>query len=181
MTTHDTTTSDTKFQLTHEHVRMVADLSWSKDNSRALEWYAPGFRAHLPGRPVMEGGQAFMETVNLVRAAKPDLDIQWHDVLIEGNRAVLRLTFRGHQLGPLFGIPPTGRYLEIDEIMVETYDDQGRMVEYRQEGDYAGMLMQMGIVPPMGTGPLGQLAHSIKTAIRLSWLDRNHRKAQLRR
>ncbi|RST14348.1 hypothetical protein E2C00_28275 [Streptomyces sp. WAC05374] len=184
MTTHDipaqtkTAKEPAPFRLTREHVHKVAELSWSKDNSQALEWYAPEYRAHLPGRPVMKGGQEFLDTLNMVRAAKPDLEVEWHDILIEGNRAVLRLTFRGHQWGPLFGIPPTGRLLKIDEIIVETYDDQGRMVEFRQEGDYAGMLMQMGIVPPPGTGPLGTLAHSIRTAVRLSWLDRKHRKAQ---
>ncbi|MFG2293827.1 ester cyclase [Streptomyces sp. NPDC048603] len=165
------------FKLTREHILMVSDLSWSTDNSRALPWYSPDYKCYLPGRPVLNGGQEFLDTLNLVKAAKPDVQIDWHDILIDGNEAVLHVTFRGTHLGPLFGIPPTGRRLEIGEIIIEKYDDQGRMREFRQEGDYAGMLTQMGIVPPPGTGPLGTLAHSVRTAARLSLLDRKYRKA----
>lgn len=175
MTIDDTATRP--FTLTREHILMVSDLSWSSDNSRALPWYSPDYRCYLPGRPVLHGGQEFLDTLNLVKAAKPDVDIEWHDILVDGNKAVLHVTFRGHHLGPLFGIPPTRRLLEIGEIIIETYDDQGRMVEFRQEGDYAGMLTQMGIVPPPGTGPLGTIAHSVKTAARLTALDRSHRRA----
>jgi predicted ester cyclase len=165
------------FVLTRDHVLMVADLSWSEDNARALAYYAPDYRCYLPGRPPVEGGRAFLDTLDMVRAAKPDVDIEWHDILIEGNQAVLHVTFKGTHLGPLFGIPPTGRTLQIDEIILEKYDDQGRMTEFRQEGDYAGMLTQMGIVPPPGTGPLGTIAHSVRTAIRLARLERRHRRA----
>ncbi|MFI6641843.1 ester cyclase [Streptomyces sp. NPDC050504] len=171
-------TSDSGFVLTEEHILMVSDLSWSDDNSRALPHYSPDYKCYLPGRPVLNGGQEFLDTLNLVKAAKPDVQIDWHDILIEGNQAVLHVTFRGTHLGPLFGIPPTKRPLEIGEIIIEKYDDQGRMCEFRQEGDYAGMLTQMGIVPPPGTGPIGTLAHSIRTAIRLTRLDREHRRKQ---
>ncbi|MBH5338397.1 ester cyclase [Streptomyces pactum] len=164
------------FRLTTEHILKISDLSWSDDNSRALPHYAPDFTCHLPGRPVLHGGQEFLGTLNLVRAAKPDVRIDWHDILIDGDQAVLHVTFRGTHLGPLFGIPPTGRRLEIGEIIIEKYDDQGRMREFRQEGDYAGMLTQMGVVPPPGTGPLGTIAHSVRTAVRLTRLDRAYRR-----
>ncbi|WP_033439071.1 ester cyclase [Saccharothrix sp. NRRL B-16314] len=182
MTTNDSPVSGTAavrpaFTLTREHILMVSDLSWSEDNSRALKWYAPDYRCHLPGRPVLVGGRQFLDTLSMVRNAKPDVKIDWHDIMIDGNTAVLHVTFRGHHLGNLFGIPPTGRLLEIGEIIIEKYDDEGRMVEFRQEGDYAGMLSQMGIVPPPGTGPLGMIVHSVKTAVRLTVLDRRNRKA----
>src|SRR5262245_16469977 len=47
--------------------------------------------------------------VAMLRGALPDLAIEVHDVIVEGNRVVARVTVTGtHTRGPLFGVPATG-------------------------------------------------------------------------
>ncbi|WP_051772339.1 ester cyclase [Saccharothrix sp. NRRL B-16314] len=165
-----------KFTLTAEYALRLNEVTFLSDNSVALPWFAPDCRCYLPGRPVMDR-HAFLDTVTMVMNAKPDVVLDLKDIFVDGNTAVVHATFTGHQTGPLLGIPPTGRKVSITELGTVTFDDAGRVVEFRQEADYLGMLTQLGVVPPLGTGPLGQLAHSVRGAVRLYRLDRKHRKA----
>lgn len=165
-----------KFTLTTEYALRLNEVTFLADNSVALPWYDPDCRCHLPGRPVMDR-QGFLDTVTMVVNAKPDVVLDLKDVFVDGNTAVVHVTFTGHQTGPLLGIPPTGRKVSITELGTVTFNDAGRVVEFRQEADYLGMLTQLGVVPPLGTGPLGQLAHAVRGAVRLHRLDRKHRKA----
>lgn len=165
------------FTLTREYAMRLNEVSFLADNSPALDWYAPDCRCYLPGRPVLDR-QGFLDTVTMVMRAKPDVDLDVRDVFIDGDTAGILAVFTGHQTGPLMGLPPTGRLVSITELGMVRFDDRGRVVEFRQEADYLGMLTQMGIVPPLTAGPFGQLSHSVKNAFRLSRLDRAHRRSQ---
>jgi predicted ester cyclase len=165
-----------KFTLTPEYALRLNEVSFMQDNSAALEWFDPDCRCHLPGRPVMDR-QMFLDTVTMVMNAKPDVVVDMKDIFVDGNTAAIYATFTGHQTGPLLGIPPTGKKVSITELGTVTFNDSGRVVEFRQEADYLGMLTQMGIVPPLGTGPIGQITHAVRNAVRLYRLDRKYRRA----
>jgi predicted ester cyclase len=78
---------------------------------------APDFvnRSAPVGAPTGPEGMLF--TFNRVlRPAFPDLSVEIHDQLAEGDRVTTRKTIRGTHRGELFGIPATGRRIEIDVI-----------------------------------------------------------------
>jgi predicted ester cyclase len=62
----------------------------------------------LPGFPPGAEGvkQLFF---GVYRAAFPDLDAEIYDQIAEGDKVVTRKAFHGTHLGPLMGIPPTGK------------------------------------------------------------------------
>jgi len=59
---------------------------------------------------------------------------------------VTRWSARGTQLGPLFGIPPTGRTVTASAIHLHHLRD-GRIVEQWEQFDTLGVLGQLGLVP----------------------------------
>jgi predicted ester cyclase len=72
-------------------------------------------RSAPPGAPT--GPEGMLITFNRVlRPAFPDLSVEIHDQVAEGDKVTTRKTIRGTHRGELFGIPPTGKRIEIDVI-----------------------------------------------------------------
>jgi predicted ester cyclase len=94
------------------------------------ELMAPDFvnRSAAPGMSAGPDGMLF--TFNqILRPALPDLTVEIHDQIAQGDRVTTRKTLRGTHRGELLGIPPTGRPVEIDVIDIVRLKD-GRYVEH---------------------------------------------------
>lgn len=149
---------------------LVIDRCWRQQDPTALDELAlPDCRYHLPGHPVLDNA-GFLALMREIWQAKPDLRVEVLDMIVDDPYVATRLRFSGTQHGELLGIPPTHRRVDIEEMVLAHFDDSGRLVEFHQEADFVGMLGQLGVVPPPGTGPLGQLAHTVTTAVRFTWL-----------
>ncbi|MFF2654260.1 ester cyclase [Streptomyces sp. NPDC058045] len=156
--------------------RELAGRTFDKRDLTVLDELAvPEAKYYIPGRPPL-GNDGFKELMLHLWQAKPDLRLEILDIVSEGPFVASRVRFTGTHLGELMGIPPTGRRLELEEILVERWNDEGRLVEFYQEADYLGMLTTLGVVPPRGAGPLGQLAHTFTSAARFTWLKRKARR-----
>jgi predicted ester cyclase len=70
-------------------------------------------------------------------------------MIVEGDRVVSRLTFRGSHTGDLMGIPPTGKSVTISEIIIDRVAD-GKIVESWRLFDQMAMMQQMGLIPAPG-------------------------------
>jgi len=68
------------------------------------------------------------------------------DIIVEGNKVVSRLTFRGTHTGDLMGIPPTGKTVTISEMIIDQFAD-GKIVESWHLFDQMGMMQQLGVIP----------------------------------
>lgn len=94
-----------------------------------------------------EVGRAhFVEEVESYRAAFPDMLMTVEEHLSEGNRVVLRWSATGTHLGPLQGLPATGRTARVSGIYIHTVDD-GRVTDTWAMFDEVGLLRQLGILP----------------------------------
>src|SRR5580704_10106487 len=94
------------------------------------ELMAPDFvnRSAPPGAHTGPEGMLF--TFNRVlRPAFPDLSVEIHDQVAEGDKVTTRKTIRGTHRGELFGIAPTGKGVEIDVIDIVRLDN-GRYAEH---------------------------------------------------
>jgi predicted ester cyclase len=76
------------------------------------------------------GPEGMLHTFNkILRPALPDLIVEIHDQVAEGDKVTTRKTVRGTHRGVLFGIPPTNKPVAIDVIDIVRVKD-GRHVEH---------------------------------------------------
>ncbi|MFI6577923.1 ester cyclase [Nocardiopsis sp. NPDC050513] len=71
------------------------------------------------------------------------------DVIAKDDRVWAVWTLRGTHTGPLFGIPATGRRVEVLEVGIWRIED-GLVAEAWFFGDELGLLRQIGAVPGAG-------------------------------
>ena len=114
------------------------------DLDRYLASYAPdavihGLPEHHP--PTIEGHRAYLEEM---RAAIPDLQVEVHTLLVEGDHSAARLTYSGTHQGPLQGVPATGRTLRWDAMNFRRFNGEGLTVERWLLSDSIGLLHQLG-------------------------------------
>jgi predicted ester cyclase len=70
------------------------------------------------------------------------------DLIAEGDKVVLRYTFRGTHQGQWRGIPPTGKAVTFTGSYIYRIVD-GKIVEGWENADTLGLLQQLGAVPSM--------------------------------
>jgi predicted ester cyclase len=100
------------------------------DERAFIELMAPHFvnRTAAPGAPV--GPDGMFHTLNRVlRPAFPDLQVEIHDQIAEGDKVTTRKTIHGTHRGELLGIPATHKRISIDVIDIVRLEN-GRYVEH---------------------------------------------------
>jgi steroid delta-isomerase-like uncharacterized protein len=80
-------------------------------------------------------------------AALPDLRFDIEQMLAEGDEVATRCTMRGTHTGPLLGVAPTGRQLEVRLFTIHRVA-AGRIVEDWVLVEAQGLFEQLGLVPP---------------------------------
>ncbi len=129
-------------------IRRFFEEVWSTgDLSRRDAFLDASYRGHMAGaaEPIdRDGWTAWFQGF---RGAFPDARFTVEDMVAEGDRVAARLTMRGTHLGPLNGVPPTGRAVVVSGMSLERVAD-GRIVEGWNENDALGLLQQLGVLPP---------------------------------
>ena len=87
--------------------------------------------------------------IALYEAAFPSYQLIAEDMIAEGDKVVVRSTFRGTHKGDLMGIPPTGKQVTMPLILIYRIADD-KIVEHWMQADALGLLQQLGVIPPMG-------------------------------
>jgi predicted ester cyclase len=133
------------------------------------EVLAPGYQRHRGGLLHLASNardQGWPSSGSYLRAAFPDREDVILEVIAEGDQVGLLFRLMGTHTGNLFGIPPTGRKVDVAEVALLRVVD-GRITEGWFMADEAGLLKQLGatlpprkdgklIVPqPTGTGEFG--------------------------
>jgi steroid delta-isomerase-like uncharacterized protein len=92
------------------------------------------------------GPNGLRQSLEPFRTAFPGLRVRVEDQVAEGDKVATRWIFTGRHDGEFFGIPPTGKQVEITGISIERVAG-GRIVEDRMELDALGLMRQLGAVP----------------------------------
>lgn len=120
-----------------------------RGDARAFaELMDPAFvnRTAMPGMsPGADGMRHVFEA--LLRPALPDLRVEIHDQIAEGDRVTTRKTLHGTHLGSFGGVPATGRSVAISVIDIVRLCD-GRYLEHWGLNDLAGVLASLGAATP---------------------------------
>ena len=121
------------------------------------EVLAPGYKRHRGGMLHLANNardQGFPSSGSYLRAAFPDRADVIEEVIAEGDQVGLLFRLTGTHTGNLFGIPPTGRKVDVPEIAILRIAD-GRVTEGWFMADEAGLLKQLGAtLPPRKDGKL---------------------------
>jgi predicted ester cyclase len=110
---------------------------------------AAGYINH--NRLVSDGREANRAFWGAFFAAFPDLTATMDDLVISGDKVVGRFTYRGTHRGPLLGIPPTGRPVEMRSIDIWRVAG-GEFAEHWDELNLLEVFQQLGVIPPLGPG-----------------------------
>lgn len=119
---------------------------WNKrDMDKINEMYAPDAKYHHPslGASSVSFEEAF-EGIKMFWQAFPDLTVDIEDLIVKGNKVVVRFIGRGTHQGDLEGIPATGNKTEAGAI--EIFDvENGKIIEAWEISDRLGLMMQLGM------------------------------------
>ena len=130
-------------------LRHVTEL-WNEGRfTVADEIIAPNYVFHNPPPGMPHNLEGLKQAAVMYRAAFPDLAYTVHDLIAEGDQAVTRWTATGTHLGPMMGIPATGKALNVTGITIERVVD-GKIVESWVEFNFLTVLQQLGVAPAMG-------------------------------
>jgi len=134
-----------------EMFRQLVDEIFNQGNMSLVdELFATDFVEHeelppgIPGR--REGVKAL---TSQLRKAFPDFKAEIEDLIAEGDRVVVRMTWTGTQMGEFMGIPSTGKNFSIEVIDIIRIVG-GKIVEHWGIMDNMGMMQQLGVVPVPG-------------------------------
>ena len=103
--------------------------------------------------PLYRGPDAVARRYRGLWAALPDLQVRLRRIVaIDGDLAVTEHTLSGTHRGPLFGIAPTGRAVQVETVVIWEFTGErirGETVYF----DLATMLRQVGALALRGAGP----------------------------
>jgi steroid delta-isomerase-like uncharacterized protein len=112
----------------------------------------PDFVCHDPNSETGEirGAETMKGEIGYFRNAFPH-DFFWRveDQLAEGDKVTTRYTMGGTHQGEFFGVPASGRRVEISGINVDRLEE-GKLVEEWASYDLLGAMRQLGAIPERG-------------------------------
>ncbi|GAB5558505.1 MAG: ester cyclase [Synoicihabitans sp.] len=92
------------------------------------------------------GGDALRAFIQMLRTAFPDLNVQVKEQISEAHKVCTRVVMTGTQLGEFNGIPPTGRRIEIEGVIISQLE-AGRIRQEWELLDQYALLQQLGLLP----------------------------------
>jgi len=101
-------------------VRRLFEEVINKGNLAVVdEIIAPNLVLHDPTVPGLPGGlEGAKQIATMVRTGFPDVHYTIEDIIAEGDRVVVRFTFRGNHKGDFRGITPTGEQVTVTGISI---------------------------------------------------------------
>jgi len=129
-------------------ILLRAEEFWNTGNMAiADEVYSADFVNHDPTAPDVVDLESYKGFAAAVRDSMPDFHVTPEVIVAEGDKVASCWTATGTQTGELVGIPPTGIQARWTGITIYRIED-GKVVEAWWSKDVAGLLEQLGVMPP---------------------------------
>jgi steroid delta-isomerase-like uncharacterized protein len=111
----------------------------------------PDFVCHDPNSETGEirGADTVKGEVGYFHNAFPDFRWTVEDQVAEGEKVTTRYTLSGTHEGEFFGVPASGRRVEVSGINIDRFEG-GKLVEEWASYDLLGAMRQMGAIPEPG-------------------------------
>jgi uncharacterized protein (TIGR02246 family) len=122
------------------------EAAWRARDAAALAAdHAPQGSVVSPTGGVLEGRPDIERIYRVWFTAFPDLICSTEDLLIDGDRAALLARLSGRHTGEFFGMPSTGRLIELSLVSIYRLED-GLIAHERRVLDFTGLLVQLGVL-----------------------------------
>ncbi len=116
----------------------------------AAESISPNAIFHVPGAPApLRGPAGYLAVIGMMRSGFPDIQWTLEEMIAEGDRVAARFTMRGTHRGAFFGVPPSGKSIEVQAMNFYRLAG-GQFVEERGQPDLLGLMQQIGAIPTGG-------------------------------
>jgi predicted ester cyclase len=100
----------------------------------------------LQQKYIADSDQVLKDHIVAFEAGFPLYELIAEDMIAEGDKVVVRATFRGTHQGEFAGIPATGISVEMPLIIIYRVED-GKIVEHWMQADVMGLMQQLGALP----------------------------------
>ncbi len=127
-------------------IRQVLDLINDRDLDTAFEFYSPDYTYHGPGGQELRGRDGIRGLWATFLTAFPDLHSTVDDVIVEGDKLVLRWTIQGTHTGEFLQIPASNSQMSLSVTEIFRIAD-GQLVEAWDQYDRLGLMEQIGGIP----------------------------------
>lgn len=94
----------------------------------------------------MRGPAGYMDIIGMMRRGFPDIQWTLDDAVAEDDKIAAHFTMRGTHKGIFFGIPATGKPIEVKAMNFYRLAN-GQIIEEHGMPDMLGLLQQIGAVP----------------------------------
>jgi predicted ester cyclase len=84
--------------------------------------------------------------IEIFEAAFPRYDFIANDMLAEGDKVAVHFTVNAVHQGELMGIPPTGRNISIEGLIIYQIAE-GKIVDHKLVADQLSLMQQLGVIP----------------------------------
>jgi steroid delta-isomerase-like uncharacterized protein len=119
----------------------------SADEKLAEEVIATDAVFWVPGQPEpLKGLAGYMRILGMMRGGFSDVQWTLEETIAEGDNIAARFTMRGTHDGAFFGVPASGKKIEVRAMNFYRFAD-GKIVEEYGHPDLLGLLQQIGAMP----------------------------------
>lgn len=112
------------------------DINALSEQALSPDWKSYSSETDFKGR------DGFVAQVGGFGKLIPDLKWDIKDVMVDGNRIIVRSEASGTPVGPFFGVPPSGKSFKIMTIDIHTIKD-GKAITAHHVEDWASALRQL--------------------------------------
>src|SRR5438132_9641808 len=134
-------------------VRMFYDEVLNRRNLGVIDKVtAENYVDHTAAPGLPPGREGEKQWFAMLRAVFPDGQTTIEDIIAEGDKVVVRGTMTGTHSAEFMGIPATGKQVKISGIDVTRFHE-GQSVEHWGQWDVAGLMQQLGVMPPPPGAP----------------------------
>jgi serine phosphatase RsbU (regulator of sigma subunit) len=110
--------------------RRYIEEVWNQGRLELADEIFDRYLAHQPDGPTLERGPEDVKRfVSEFRAAFPDLRINIDEQVAEGDKVMIRATFRGTHQREFRGMAPTGKEIEVKGFTDFRFSEEGKVVE----------------------------------------------------
>src|SRR5918992_5199508 len=101
-----------------------------------------------PVRGQLRGPEEFIDTVENLRIAFPNLPHEEQLIIAQGDTVISVLNVTGTNTGNFFILPPTGKNISYEAVHIYRIGEDGKIVEHKAIRDDLTFLAQLGVVRP---------------------------------
>ena len=142
--------------MDHQHMRKIIrreiEGSWTEQNPHTYRETAHPHRvSHGPTFGDTVGHEGHAEAATVFHNAFSDTHARIDHLVVEDDHAAYRVVYGGKHTGEFLGIAPTGKEVSVQVFYISRFEGE-HIAESWAFWDGMGLLQQLGVLPPLGTG-----------------------------